>query len=484
MSLQRIDPRFVLPRPVATAVVLGELTEWRRGLQRAGVHVSAGPVSGLDLVVAPERLAADAVAQAAEFVLLEGNAQRELARAGFAAQRLLLRPTRERPTLVLPVQHRRAAVYAVDHWSVVDRRWKVARRRAAGLLMSRQLLPSWASPVVTVGVRATAPPFFIEAARQFAVPTDGGWALTLGQGDVLSRNVFHVFPPDASEPTAVVKFARIADFSEPFDRDERGLAIAEAAGAVASGTAPRLLGRLEVAGVHASVETAAVGRRLYDVLLVPGGRKEKLNTIEAIAAWTIDIQKRTAAAPDALQPERMRFERELLSEWSGDERAARAVALLAGVPAVAQHNDLGSWNIIVAGTRFTVVDWESATRFAVPLWDLLYFLADALIGLDGRRSPSEHAAATIELFTGRHDLSQRLFAWVRRAVAALEIPRESVGPIAALCWLHHARSSDRRDRALAVHAGETGTARPALERVSELWQVHAALGWDWAAWQS
>jgi hypothetical protein len=35
-----------------------------------------------------------------------------------------------------------------------------------------------------------------------------------------------------------------------------------------------------------------------------------------------------------------------------------------------------------------------------------------------------------------------------------------------------------------VHTGEKGTARPALERVSELWQVHAALGWDWAAWQS
>ena len=68
--------------------------------------------------------------------------------ATIEARRLVLRPTRERPTLALPLDQPASVSYALERWSVVDRRWKTARMRAARILVLRGLFPSWASPVV------------------------------------------------------------------------------------------------------------------------------------------------------------------------------------------------------------------------------------------------------------------------------------------------------------------------------------------------
>ena len=41
LSLNRVDPRFVLRKPVERAVVLGEVDGWRSGLAEAGVEILA-----------------------------------------------------------------------------------------------------------------------------------------------------------------------------------------------------------------------------------------------------------------------------------------------------------------------------------------------------------------------------------------------------------------------------------------------------------
>ena len=85
---------------------------------------------------------------------------------------------------------------------------------------------------------------------------DGGWFFTPGRSDVLSRNAFHVFAtPVATRPAWTVKFSRIPGRPEAFDRDQRGLELARLAGERVPSHAPRLLGRLEMDGLHASVET-------------------------------------------------------------------------------------------------------------------------------------------------------------------------------------------------------------------------------------
>ena len=174
MSLHRVDPRFVLPHAVRRAVVLGSLQEWRAGLVSAGIDVS-DTSSGRpppDMVVSPARFAAQARDTGASSIIVEGARERTFRGGGYRVQRLLLRPTRERPTLALPLDQSAATSYALERWSVVDRRWKAARMRAARLLVSRGSFPSWASPVVTVATRTPDQPALVAAAGELGVPGD------------------------------------------------------------------------------------------------------------------------------------------------------------------------------------------------------------------------------------------------------------------------------------------------------------------------
>src|SRR5438876_3161655 len=251
MSLHRVDPRFVLPHRVGHAVVLGALEEWRAGLLSAGIAVSDNSSDGEppDLVVSPPRLAADARSAGARSIIVEGSSDRPFRRSAYQTKRFLLRPTRERPTLALPLDQPEPVSYALERWSVVDRRWKTVRMRAARLLVSRGLFPPWASPVVTVATRAAGPPSLITAAGELGVPNDVSWFLTFGQGDALSRNAFQLFRAGSRRPDWILKFARVAGYSARFDNDERGLRLAHAAGAVIAQHAPRLVGRFDVEGV-------------------------------------------------------------------------------------------------------------------------------------------------------------------------------------------------------------------------------------------
>jgi hypothetical protein len=125
VSLHRVDPRFVLPHPVSRAVVLDGLEDWRAGLVSAGIEVSdessdRGPP---DLVVSPVRLAAEARNLKARSIIVEGSRERPFRGGSYQARRVLLRPTRERPTLALPLDQPAPVSYALERWSVVDRRW-------------------------------------------------------------------------------------------------------------------------------------------------------------------------------------------------------------------------------------------------------------------------------------------------------------------------------------------------------------------------
>ena len=76
------------------------------------------------------------------------------------------------------------------------------------------------------------------------------------------------------------------------------------------------------------------------------------------------------------------------------------VDALGEVPAVLQHNDVGSWNVVVDGDDFTVLDWEDCVRHGLPLWILLYFLADSAAHIDGITDPSERGPHFERLFLG------------------------------------------------------------------------------------
>ncbi len=474
----------MLPRPVRTATVFGRLDAWRAGLARVGVEVlDAGAGVEADLAVAPAELAEAAAASGASAVIVEGRGTRPLVRAGYHPMRLLLRPARETAALVLPLDQPVATTYAIENWSLIDRRWKRARMLAAAALARRGRLPALPGSLVSVGVRDPGPPLVIAAAAEHGVAADGGWVLTLGQGDALSRNVFHVFPPRAEEPRWIVKFARVPGFVDPFDRDQRGLELVASAGAAVAAHAPRLLARLTVEGLEVSLETAAVGRRLREILLEPGRRAPKTELVEQVASWITEFGFATRRSPEELTRERKRLAGEIVPQWTQFGVDAAIVPDVA-LPAVAQHNDLGSWNVVVSSSSFTVVDWETATPAGLPLWDLLYFLADALVLVDGTTAPERRPAAVARLFRGEAPSSPLLFSLLRDAVAAFSVPEAAVGPIATLCWLHHSLSGPVRDDELALWT--PGQRRPphTFEGIAEAWLADPALGPGWNRWQA
>jgi hypothetical protein len=485
VSLSRIDPRFVLAEPIETAVVLGELEEWKAGLREVGVDVRQR-VSGedaLDLAVAPRSLARDAAAVGARAVIVEGPAGRELAAAGYHVQRLFPRPTRERPSLLLPLDQPRTSAYSIRHWSVVDRRWKAFRRELAAALASRRLFPPLRS-TITIGQRSTSPPAIVAAATsELGLPASPGWVLALGLGDELSRNLFHVFRSAESVPSWVIKFSRVEGYDAPFQRDEQGLGLAADAGGSVVAHAPRLLGRLAVDGIEVSVETAAVGHRLRELLIRPGAADGKLRRIERVAAWIVEAARETRTTPTALADERTRLRDEVIPRWRELGAGPELVDDLPELPAVLQHNDVGSWNIVVQGDDFTLVDWESAREHGLPLWDLFYFLADALALVDGETSGESRHRHTAALFRGERPSSRLLFGWTRTAVESLELPEQAVGSIATLCWLHHSLSHVGRRASLDLLAPRSISPIHGTELVAETWLSDPALGPRWSAWR-
>lgn len=484
MSLHRVDPRFVLPHEVRRAVVLGGLDEWRTGLVAAGVEVTdEANGDAPDLVVSSARHAAAAQAMRAESVIVEGAAERPFRGGEYLTRRLLLRPTRERPTLALPLDQPVPVSYALETWSAIDRRWKATRMHAARALASRGRFPSWASPMVTVATRVAGPPRLVAAAGELGIPDNALWFLTFGQGDALSRNAFQLFRPGSERPEWILKFARVMGYSQRFADDERGLALAHAAGGAVVSHVPRLYGRFEVDGVHASLETAAAGRRLRDLLSTPGDRAGKVQLIDRMGEWILELGRRTQRPPEALEPELERLRKDVVPSWCELAVPSGLLAELPLLPAVVQHNDLGTWNVVADGDDFVVVDWENTREAGMPLWDLLYFLGDAFVHLDAAALPEQLPGRIAGLFAGEAPSSPLLFAWVRRAAEATGVPADAVGVVATLCWLSHSLSVRSHNLDLATFAPGDPPRIHGLEGIAPAWMAHPALGPRWSIWR-
>ncbi len=303
-----------------------------------------------------------------------------------------------------------------------------------------------------------------------------GLFLTFGQGDSLSRNAFQLFRGGSDRPEWVLKFARVAGYSERFDNDERGLKLAQAAGGSVASHAPRLVGRFDVDGVHASLETAAAGRRLPDVLAAPGDRAAKLRLIERIGGWIVELGRLTQTPSETMGAERERLRSEVVPSWRELGALPELVGELPPLQAVSQHNDLGAWNVVAADDDFVVVDWENHRKAALPLWGLLYFLANALVLLDGSDAPGDLPAGMARLFAGEASSSPVLFSLVRRAAEAAAVPPDAVGAIATLCWLSHSLSAADHNIDLAAFTPGDPPRVHGIEGMAQAWMAHPRSG--------
>jgi hypothetical protein len=170
-----------------------------------------------------------------------------------------------------------------------------------------------------------------------------------------------------------------------------------------------------------------------------------------------------------------------MPHWTGVDPCL--IDRLPPLAAVLAHNDLHAWNLIIDHRRkFTAVDWESARQHNLPLWDMLYFLTDALVLLDGVTAEEQRTQHALRLLRGELTTSGLLFSWTDRAAATTGIPIEAVGSIATSCWLHHGISHLSRWSATR-EAGHDGPAElPPVERIGAPWLADRALGPSWRSW--
>jgi hypothetical protein len=466
-GIRAADLRLVLPRPPAHVIVDPSEPDWARAISELGLE--AGPDERPDLAVGP--LDPDAVAP-----MLLGSGRpprRALLASGRAVERILVRPGPTGPRLAIPLGNPAAARLAFSAPRPNDHRLAAIRRTAARVATARGLAPRDA--VVTVAVPEAGPPFPIAAAADLGADATGGWLAWFGDGDDIQRIVFHAIPAGATAPTTVVKVGRVVGYTAAFDADAAGLALLAARAPDAATHAPRVLGRFEIGGLAASVETAALGPTLNHVLDAEGDAA--LPHVDRVLTWLIALGRESRGAPGALRPELDRLAAEVLPAYPGVDPALDGPILgpLGSVPPVLAHRDVGSWNIAVDGAAFTVLDWESTAYPSVPLWDTAYLLADACSSVDGPAPVDRKVARIVSLFAGEHRLSGYAFDRIRTAAEALAVPDEAIGPAIITGWLHHGRSRASR----AVRAGRLPVAEGLINRVAARWLEDGALGLGW-----
>jgi hypothetical protein len=396
---------------------------WAADLERVGVALT-GSFGGAALVVADCESLTQALAERPRAIIVDGDARAALRAAGYRPARFLALLD-EIPGLLVPLDEARLARYALTRLRRASSR-RGRLRQLADAPWPQAAKVARSATVVTVAERKPLRPFLVEAAKRLLVPDAEAWLLTLNEARERARNVFHLFPGGATAPAWVLKFARAED---PGSDDERGLALAGAAGGEVAAHTPAFIGRFVESGVPASVETAAVGASLDAILQSPAARRRKLELIEGVVSWVAALARRTARAPDG-ELDRQVPRQTLVGLGLDDASAAE----LRSTAAVLQHCDVAPPNIVVDDASFIVVDWEHA-RYGLPLLDLLRFIQTSLPLLDRVVGAENRIAYLTAVFEGRHPLSPLVGRWVRDVAAASDVPEELHGRLALLGWL-------------------------------------------------
>jgi hypothetical protein len=472
----RADALFALPSVPRRIRVVGE-GAWIAAVARRGFDVVA---KGADVVVVLDALPEHVLGDRPPAVIVDGPpaAAQTLRQAGYDTARLFSLPVEGAPVLFADLDGRNAARHAAMRGIVHPERWRMVRNAAVGTALGYGVTPPFRR-LVTIAARPARPPALVQASRALGAPP-ADWVMQVSPGGVVRRNAFLLFEHGARIPALAVKFGRVRGMTTPFDREATGYEVVAAAGADVAAHAPSYLGRFEVDGFHASLESAAVGERLSTYLRRPLRRATKLRMLDRVAAWLVGVARTTALSAGSLANEREWLEAEALPRWRGrlpEELAGE----LGGAPGTFQHHDLAEENIVVRRRAFTVVDWEWAQRAGLPFGDLVYFAAHTLRIVDGDSEQREDHF--VELFGGRAPGSETLFGWIRALAAALGIPAESVAPLVTLTWVRRSEFSYReRRRAEALEGRSLEPAAP--ERLAERWVDSPELGPSWTAWRA
>ncbi len=482
MSLRDVDARFLLPLMPKTAVVLGALPKWESGLQDAGVEVVANDGRlAADLIVADVADVEAALARQARAVMILGGRSAAAARRrGWHTVEYLAVPDLANAEFLVPLSSPQALRYFADRTRIPPTRGRWWRNRIASRVASRWPAMPLPASRVTIASAVPGPPLLVEAVAERWGLRVGGWLASLGPLHAEGRVVVYVFEPGRAEPSWVVKLNRLATTSEPVGEPA-------ALPPIAAVRQPTALGSITLdGGYEAEAETAAAGVVLTDLLRGPFSRRRKLAAIEAVTDWLLELARATVTRPRPLTDAEAIAVRAVASQL-GPGTAEMLHQAVTRVPRVFEHGDLWSRNIVMLGRdHISVLDWTDCNPRGLPLRDLMSFLADSLAELDGTRTQAERDQHFLALSRGEGSASGRLFSSIRRMVAELGLPDDTVGPIITLGLVTQAHVRARAAARLPQAVSGTfdpAAVEPVVQRAC-LWLADRALCDGWSAWRA
>jgi predicted Ser/Thr protein kinase len=298
------------------------------------------------------------------------------------------------------------------------------------------------------GADAVSLPGLLARAGATWAPSNGARACALLTGGRSPRNklVALGFSASSTDPTVVVKMARVPEAGPPLEHEAAVLEVVHARRSVEG--VPRLLGRATVAGCAVVAESYIGGRPLSEVLRAETHRALALQVTDLLAALAANARpapaagskaRRVASALEALPPR-------------AREPARAALVRLDELLAVCEHRDCSPWNVLVqADGRVALLDWESAEAAGLPLLDLIYFLAYAAFFVEGTMHTGREPSSYRRMLDPATPVGRVYDECMRRYCAATSVGDGAVPSLRLLCWLTHARAAQ-----VLQAAGPTG----------------------------
>ncbi|MCK6562507.1 phosphotransferase [candidate division KSB1 bacterium] len=314
-----------------------------------------------------------------------------------------------------------------------------------------RLMPRHAVLVNRAGAAAGvhAPPRFLrELAGQQGVDLSHYRCGVSARGKYNSnKTIFFLFDRKSRRPELVVKMTRAPEFNYRLENEQRMLVRLQAQGCAPPGSFPEpvffghhaglaICGQRAVHGVPFRSRTTGtvacpIAAQAIDWLVqVAAGSAAENRLPAATAADTMGVLFARFTGLYDLSP----AEHDFLQEQIAQVRASRQP-----FPAVLQHGDPGTWNMLVSEqNRVIVIDWEAGEAQGMPLWDLFYFMRSYGNWMARRQGLHDSLHGFARMFLATSPASAFLSQTVARYCAAIGLERELVAPLFFTCWLHRA----------------------------------------------
>lgn len=252
--------------------------------------------------------------------------------------------------------------------------------------------------------------------------------------------LYFLFEPMAAKPAYIIKMVRDAVFNPRLERERNGLLLLQERNLMPTGTLPEIV----FSGHHHNL--AIVGETVIEG--DPFEARSQFNAECQYAKTAIDWLIKLSACTIVSHPpvDMASSFQQLVDRFAEIYKPSRAHqdylnGLVARVrenppPAVFQHGDPGTWNLLVtAGPKVAFLDWENATEHGIPIWDLLYFLRAYCVAA-GQKSGNHGVLPAVEHYMiEQSPLSDFIVDAFQRYCQRMGLDSTLVEPLFFMCWV-------------------------------------------------